>query len=262
MRKIIFSFLIMLGIISPGFSQTATDSLYTDFGISIGLNNYQVRETVLNNIRHSGFFPALGFSFDWYQNHIRSKVELFLMVNMLKSRYEEEVSPIVITPAINYRQVRKVAEYDPDLHLFIGGIAGIHSHMAFFDNWDDSHIYWMTSYFAGFNGLITYGDPQGPSGYLELSLPLLSLVSRPPERFDYKVINDDFSWIMKEIHRDMKFTTIHEHMVIDMDLGYNFVHSDSFRQKVFWRISYINSQLSGSKELAILTHTIGTSLLF
>ena len=35
-----------------------------DFGFTIGLTEYQVKENVLNNIRHRGMIPSFGFSYE------------------------------------------------------------------------------------------------------------------------------------------------------------------------------------------------------
>ena len=245
-----------------GLAQDRSDSTYSDYGISIGLNSYQIKEKVLNNIRHTGFFPSLGFSYEWYTENIKQRVELFLIVNMVKTRYENQQAPIIIDPALNYTQVRKVTALNPDLTLYLGGMAGLYSHLGYFENWDDSHIYWLTYYYLGFNALITYKNSLESSGYLEFSMPLISLVSRPPKRFLYKVIDDTFSWIFSEIHHDLRITSIHQHLVLNLDLGYKFRHSRSFQQKVYWRLSYINTQMSYSKEVIILTNTLGTIFLF
>ena len=245
-----------------GLAQDRSDSTYSDYGISIGLNSYQIKEKVLNNIRHTGFFPSLGFSYEWYTENIKQRVELFLIVNMVKTRYENQQAPIIIDPALNYTQVRKVTALNPDLTLYLGGMAGLYSHLGYFENWDDSHIYWLTYYYLGFNALITYKNSLESSGYLEFSMPLISLVSRPPKRFLYKVIDDTFSWIFSEIHHDLRITSIHQHLVLNLDLGYKFRHSRSFQQKVYWRLSYINTQMSYSKEVTILTNTLGTIFLF
>lgn len=261
-RKLINILCFLLVQSQISFSQNQSDSVYHDFGLSIGINSYQIKEKVLNNIRHTGIFPSLGFSYEWANEKIKQRVELFLIVNMLKSRYEAEHAPIVIDPSLNYSHIRKVTTFNPDIHLFLGGIAGLYSHMAFFDNWDDSHIYWLTYYYVGFSGLLTYGNPFVSSGYIEISFPILSLVSRPPARFLYKMVDDKFSWIFNEIHNDLRVTSIHQHFVLNLDLGYKFKHSESFQQKVYWRMSYFNTQMPYSKELIILTNTVGTILLF
>jgi len=261
-RKIVAVCILLPALFQFGFTQNQPDSTYTDFGVSVGLNNFQIQEKVLNNIRHSGFFPFLGFSYQWFTEQIKQRVVLDFIVNMVKSRYEAETAPVIIDIALNYTQIRKVSEYNPDLHLFLGGSGGLYSHMAFFDNWDDSHIYWLTYYYLGFNALLTYKNPLESCAYIELGIPLISLVSRPPDRFLYKMLDDSFSWIISEIHRDLRLTTVHQHFVLNIDLGYKFKHSASFQQQVYWRISYTNTQLSYSKEVSLLTHIWGTTLLF
>ena len=254
--------IILLIYTGIGLSQTKPDSVYTDFGVSIAINDFQIKERVLNPIRHSGTFPALGFSYQWTTLDIRQRVELDMIVNMLKSRYESEHSPLTIDLSLNYRQVRKLIHLKPDLQLFLGGIAGLYSHMSFLEKWDDSHLYWLTYYYLGFNGLLTYGNPLGSSAYVELGIPLIALVSRPPERFLYKVINDEFSWIFTELHSNLKLTSIHQHFVLNLDFGYLFKHSASFAQKVYWRLSYTNTHMSYSKEVTFMVNMLGTVLLF
>jgi len=261
-KKVFFTAIVLLIYTRIGFSQTKPDSVYRDFGLSIAINDFQIKDKVLNPIRYTGTFPALGFSYQWSQPDIRQRVELDMIVNMLKSRYENEHSPVTIDLSLNYRQVRKLTELKPDLHLFLGGVAGFYSHMSYFEKWDDSHIYWLTYYYLGFNGLLTYGDPSGSSAYLEIGLPLISLVSRPPERFLYKVINNEFSWIVSEIHNDLTLTTIDRHFALQLDFGYLFKHSASFSQKVFWRLAYTNTDMSYSKEVTFMINMLGTVLLF
>ena len=261
-RKLFYICVLLFTQSQFALSQAQSDSTYSDFGVSVGINSYQIKEKVLNNIKHTGLFPSLGFSYEWFTDQIKQRVELYLIVNMVKSRYENEPAPIMIDPSLNYTQVRKFTVLNPDLHLFLGGTTGLYSHMGYFENWDDSHIYWLTYYYLGLDALITYKNPLESSGYLEFSMPIISLVSRPPERFLYKVVSDNFSWIFSEIHNDLKITSIHRHLVLNLDLGYKFRHSRSFQQKVYWRLSYINTQMSYSKEVIILTNTIGTIFLF
>ena len=53
-----------------------------DFGLFFGVNEYQVKEKVLNNIRHRGFFPTLGFSYEKNKDDTRQKLELNLVFNI------------------------------------------------------------------------------------------------------------------------------------------------------------------------------------
>lgn len=262
MKKFFIILVLLILSLQKCFSQEENTYNKNDFGMTVGLTDYQVRDKVLNNIRHRGIFPSLGFSYEWIRAVKRQRIELYLIFNMLKSRYDPDHNTFIINPSLNYSYVRKVKEINPKIDLLIGGITGLHSHQAYFGNWDDSHIYWLTYYYIGFDGVLTYQKSQKSSFYFEIEIPILALVSRPPERFLYKIMDDKFSWIVHEIHTNLKFTSIHQHFVLNMNLGYDFSYSDKFQQRVYWRFSYINNSISYSKNISILTHTLGATFLF
>jgi hypothetical protein len=155
-----------------------------------------------------------------------------------------------------------VKDISQDIRLFLGGITGLDSHIAYYANWDESHFYWLTSYNLGFDGILTYQKSDKSSFWLEMNTPLVSLVSRPPERLLYKEINFDFWWIIDELHEDPRFTSIHQHLALSLDLGYTFKYSSKFKQSIFWRFRFIKNSMEYSKEILILTHTLGVTFLF
>jgi hypothetical protein len=260
--KISFILITILFILKTAIPQNQFESGSKDFGFTIGLNEYQVKEKVLNNIRHRGMMPALAFSYEKSKKISRQRFEFFLIVNMLKSRYDPDRSSIVINPSINYRYARKVKDIDQDFKLFLGGIAGLNSHGAFFDNWDDSHLYWLTSYSLGIDAILTYQRSEKSFFFLEINSPVLALISRPPTRFLYKAVNPEFSWIVSEYHKNLRLTSIHEHFVLNLDLEYRFRYSKKFMQSIFWRFRYAKNSMSYSKNIDILTHTLGLTIIF
>jgi hypothetical protein len=263
MRITTFSFIVLMSyIIKVAQPQGAFDTGSKDFGFTFGLNEYQVKENVLNNIRHRGMMPMLGFSYEKSKPYSKQKAELFLIVNTLKSRYDPDRSSILINPAITYRFARKVRDLGNHSRLYLGGIGGLNSHSAFYDNWDDSHIYWLTSYNLGIDAMLTYQRSAKGYFYIELHIPVIALISRPPDRFLYKVINPEFSWIISEYHRNLRLTSVHEHFALNMDLAYRFRYSHKFIQSIFWRFRYVRNSMNYSKNINILTHLIGVTFLF
>lgn len=262
MKKFIIIYVLLILNMHLCFAQEENKGNNKDFGIALGLTEYQVSDKVLNNIRHRGIFPSLGFSYEWLGEVTRQRIELYLIFNMLKSRYDPDHNTFIINPSLNYRYVRKVKDITPNLDLLIGGKTGLYSHQAYFGNWDDSHIYWLTYYYIGFDGMVTYQKSEESSFDLEINIPIISLVSRPPERFLYKIMDNKFSWIVNEIHSNLKFTSIHQNLVLDLNLGYLFSYSRKFKQKIFCRIYYINNSMSYSKEISILTYILGAIFLF
>ena len=253
---------LMFSFLNVAQPQGAFETGSNDFGFTLGLNDYQVKENVLNNIRHRGMMPSLGFSFEKSRELSKQKAELFLIINTLKSRYDPDKSTILINPVITYRYARKVNDFSDHLRLYLGGIGGLNSHSAFYNNWDDSHIYWLTSYNLGIDAMLTYQRSEKGYFYLELHTPVIALISRPPDRFLYKVINPEFSWIISEYHRNLRLTSFHEHFAINADLAYRFRYSDKFIQSVFWRFRYVRNSMNYSKNISILTHVIGVTFLF
>ncbi len=252
----------ILFTLKTAIPQSQFESGSKDFGFTFGLNEYQVKEKVLNNIRHRGMMPSLAFSYERSKEISRQRFEFFLIINMLKSRYDPDRSSIVINPSVNYRYARKVKDIDQDFKLFLGGIAGLNSHSAFFDNWDDSHLYWLTSYSLGIDAILTYQKSEKSFFFLEIYFPVFALISRSPNRFLYKAVNPKFSWIVSEYHKNLRLTSIHEHFVLNLDLEYRFRYSKKFMQGIFWRFRYVKNSMSYSKNIHILTHTLGLTFIF
>lgn len=232
------------------------------YAVSLAANEYQVREEVLNRIRHRGMLASGGFFYEIRRPDSRHKLEIRIAFTPLKSRYDPDKKSFAVNPSLDYRYARRVAYLRPDLSLFLGGIAGLDMHHEWFDNWDDSHLYWLTSYFLGIDGILTYERPGDSEVFLELYMPLLSLVSRPPERFLYKVANPRFSWAVDELHSNLTLTSLHEQFAVNWKLGYAFRYNSHFDQHLYWRFAYVRSSMDYSKDLVILTHSFGASFVF
>ncbi len=68
MRMTIFSIIVLISsFLKVAQPQGAFETGSNDFGFTIGLNEYQVKENVLNNIRHREMMPTLGFSFEKFK---------------------------------------------------------------------------------------------------------------------------------------------------------------------------------------------------
>jgi len=90
-----------------------------DFGFTIGLTEYQVKENVLNNIRHRGMIPSIGISYEKFKEISWQKYEFYLIINALKSRYDPDRATIVINPSFYYRYARKAKNIKENLDLLL-----------------------------------------------------------------------------------------------------------------------------------------------
>ena len=255
--------LILLVLLVPAIAcAQGTDQSDSDFGISLGLSNYQVREEVLNNLRHSGTLFSLGLSHTRPTGLSLKTCRFNVTVSTMKSRYESESNSYALNTVLTYSYSRRVARLTDKADLYVGGIIGLNQHLDFYDAWDESHIYWLTAYFLGPAGLMTYRKSEKSSFSIDVNLPLVSVVSRPPERFLYKEGDPTFSWIMGRIHDNLRLTSIHRHFAFDVTLGYTHGSVGGTKRFLFWRMTYLHNSMEYSKEISIATHTVGVALLF
>ncbi len=265
MKGLLIFFLTFL-IINPGFSFPADKKENSNkyFGFTIGLSRSQVKEKVLNNIRHQGtFFPSpISFNYENVKNNSFQAFEFNIHFTGLKSRYDPDVSSLMIHPDINYRYLWKLNSTNETIDFFLGAITGLNMQLGWYNNWDDSHLYWLTSYYLGADGRMNYKVNDKSSFYLDLSLPLISLVSRPPDRFLYKVVNPEIGWIISEIHDDLRLTSVNQHFVMNLDLAYELKYSGKSKLRIFWRFYYLDNNMDYSRNLKVISHVFGTSLLF
>lgn len=262
--KIIYILVFIILNTEPTFSDGNDSNTRKYFGFTIGLSRNQVKEKVLNNIRHQGtFFPSpISFVYENVKINSIQRFEFNLFFTGLKSRYDPDVSSLMIHPDINYRYIWKINKANETWGFYLGGITGLNMQLGWYDNWDDSHLYWLTSYYLGADGRLDYTLSNKSSFYLDISFPLLSVVSRPPERFLYKVVNPEFSWIISEIHENLRLTSVHQYFAMNVDFAYELRYSEKSKLRIFWRIYYLNSNMDYSKNLRVISHTVGATILF
>ena len=261
-KKIAFITIFIFLNLKITFPQGKIESSNNNFGLSIGLTEYQVKEKILNNIRHRGMFISGGLFYEKIKESSHQKYELYIIPNALKSRYDPDKASKSIHTFFDYRYTRKVKNINKDLSVYLGGIAGFESHISYYENWNDSHLYWLTSYYLGSDAMLKYHPSEKNIVSLDINIPVIALISRPPERTLYKLLNPEFSWIVRKFHENLRLVSIHQHFVLNMKLGYTFQYSSKFKQSVYWRFMYLNNNMTYSKELNILAHSLGTSFHF
>lgn len=243
-------------------AQNKGEGRENDFGVSLGLTEYQGKEFILNNVRHSGMFPSFGLLYEIQKELALHKIEFHSSFNPLKSRYEKEEATFASNVAINYKYAHKVGNIDPHLSLFLGGVAGMDANIAYYENWDESHYYWLTSYYLGIYDNLKYQYTKDSFFSARIQLPLLAIISRPPDRFLNSEINPEFSAILSSIHDNLKLTSIHEHFDLKLELSYTFQYTSKFKQMLSWRFRYVDNQMSYSKRVNFLTHALEVTFLF
>ena len=143
-RKILALIVATMTFISfrTASSQGKIESIGNDFGLTIGLTGYQIKEKALNNIKHDGAFMSGGLSYEISKKTSKQRFELYLTPSKVGSRYDPGSDSFIIDTAIKYRYAGKVGDINKNIGLFVGGIAAYDLHMGLYENWDEAHVYW------------------------------------------------------------------------------------------------------------------------
>lgn len=232
------------------------------YGFTLGVAVYQMRDEVLNDLRHRGPTVSAGVFREGSSANALHRVGFSFSFAALTDRYSLDRSSLVFHPTLEVRYARRVARVADDLSVFVGATGGWSTRFAFFENWDQGHAYWMTSAHLGFSGALVRTLDGGGRLRLDLDAPVLAAVSRPPDRFTYKEANPDLGWVLRQIHQGMRITSVHEHTALAATITWDREGGGFLRQSFFWRTDFVSSRLPAARPLTILTHSLGISQSF
>jgi hypothetical protein len=251
--------LALLGV--PGFAsaQRPPRQPSTRYGFSLGVALYQARDEVLNPVRHSGPSISAGVFRESVSDIALNRVRLSFAFAPLTDRYSPDRSSVLFHPAIEVRYARRAVQVSENVGLYVGGTAGWNTRLSVYENWDQGHVYWLTSSHLGVATSLVGQLDHGHSVRMDFDAPLLAVVSRPPERFEYKEVKPNLGWVIREIHGNPRITSIHEHTAVTATLSYLRPDGGLFGQRLFWQMAFVSNRLAGSRPFTSLSHTVGIS---
>lgn len=230
------------------------------FGIALAVTEYQIRDGVLNPIRHRGTSLSLEFFRRGGGPATRQRLGMSVLVDPLGDRYTSGRSSTLIHLAVDFRMARKVTDIGGRTSVFVGGSAGWSTDFAFHEQWDQQHVYWLTASELGPVVSLERRLGGGHSIQLYAGMPVLAMVSRPPQRFDYREVDHGLGWMLKEIHSGSRLATPDEHFALRAGLTFSAVRDGKLRIAFFWRTSYVRSDVPTSREVKIVNHSLGVSM--
>jgi hypothetical protein len=232
-----------------------------EYAFGVGINYFELKERALNNIVHSG--PG----FELMLTHERctdSGIRLcefsFTSSWALRSRYETEGSTVFFNPQFRYGYVHKATSFGPGLGLYLGGALNGGTNFQFFENWDDSHIYWLTAYDLSLTGAIR--DIPIRSSRLDVwfDFPVMGVFSRSPNQITEKMFNP--SKIHRIIHERMTFSGLPDHAAASMILHFHVRDPRRSRWKLLYRIDLVRNDMSSTLEHISLSQSFVLVWLF
>lgn len=228
-------------------------------GFGLGGVHYQVRDDILAPLRWEGAGGLLHVSYQFRSNRGYREITMRFPVAIIATRYDhrgfcDELS-------IRYDLLAKIAGDELPGQVHFGGmLEGSLNHQLYL-SWDDSHLYWLTTYAVGPVVRWSRAVSQSQNLAVRFTFPLLALISRPPEHryYDQGPMNKVGYWFTKP-HEDMRLTSVYEYISLDLKCDYNWQLS----QKIVLSMSFHSSYETDSKpqRIRLFTNTLMIQLLY
>lgn len=207
---------------------STTPAAAADHDLSLGLGavHQQLREELIRPLRWDGPGGVLEVRWGILGGDHRIETGLRLPLAIVENRYGHGAA------ATGFRLGSRITWASAALAngtLSLGG--GLQGEEALFYSWDwdEEHLYWLTSWSLG--PVASWERPLGPRQSLNLSLfvPIAALVSRPPrERFEKIDDLTNVGFYFAKPHSNLEFTSLHEYRSLEARLSWAWAFSESW----------------------------------
>jgi hypothetical protein len=255
--------LVMISFILTGKSlgQDVNQNFPRYTGITLGMDIMEMKENSLNRAIHSGPGFYFGFFTEKQRGRTIQRLEFPLSSHFMKSDYEEERSTFIITGQLRYRYLINICDSDVYPGIYFGGSASVNTQISYFDNWDENHFFWLTSYSVGLDSRIEKRLGKNKI-QIEAGLPLVTLASRPPIEFTETQFSSDFSDVAQKLNENPRIVSPFRHFSGQVSLRYCFDENSKVMKNLLWQSNYLHNELPGSGKLKSFTHRLGLEFYF
>jgi hypothetical protein len=247
--------LLLMANFAYGQNTTELDSMASthSIGVTIGIN--QIKEANLLSRVHSGFVTTLSYGCIHSQQNY-SDFQFLLGYSRIIARSEDITKSVNILIGTSYSYAFKAVDRQ-SLTYFIGPQVKLSYSAGAYPNWDDSHLYWANYMSVGINNVLIYRLHDETRLVSHISIPLLSIFSRP-DLVRLKKFDDlSFSGIVKNLHSNMKLGFWNTAFHLHVDIEYQFPIFRTKQEAFFYSIDYVRLRRYDDNPYTQLMHQIG-----
>jgi hypothetical protein len=257
MNTRVICIIAMLFAASPCFSQDAVDPgpspTIHSIGLTIGIN--QLKEANLLSRAHSGFITTLSYG------RIRSDgvyrdLQFMIGYSRIIAQSEDVTKSANILLGASWAYAPKLIEGN-SWRWFLGPQVRLAYSVGAYPNWDDSHLYWANSLSAGINNVLIYPFADETQLVSHVSIPLVSLFSRPDPLRLTKFDDLSFSGIVKSLHSNMDVGFWNTAFQVHFDAEYQFPIFRTKKEAFFYSLDYVGLRNSEGNPFIQLLHQFG-----
>jgi hypothetical protein len=257
----VISGVILLFLATSGYAQDTTvqdaKASTHSIGVTIGVN--QVKEANLLPRVHTGFVTTLSYGCTRSQQNY-TDFQFLLGYSRIIARSEDITKSANVMIGTSYSYAFKVLE-DQSLTYFLGPEVKLSYSAGAYPNWDDSHLYWANYLSAGINNVLIYAFQNETQLVSHVSIPLLSLFSRPDLVRLNKFDDLSFSGLIKSLHSNMTLGFWNMAFYLHIDLEYHFPVFRTKQEAFFYSLEYVRLRGSDGNPYTQLIHQVGIKVL-
>ena len=260
---------LLFFILSSMVKGKETDSLsfiakFHSIGVATGIN--QLKENNLHAKVHSGPLFGLRYSRDKIrkQEGYKQKItKLFLEAKYspLKTKYEGAPTSLALNFSLGYRYSILLITKN-NIQYFLGPALKLNYTLAYYSNWDDSHLYWADFISAGINNTLLYTINGNKNLTFSMDVPLLTLTSRPVENRQYKIDDLSLKGIVKNLHDNRQVGSLNVLFFCDPEIEYSYFISPGIQQSICYSLQFIFVKNRYSQDFKNLFHGITFKVKF
>ena len=252
-------FLVLQGYMAVG--QKGSDNVKKKFNyLTIQAGIHQQKEQILAPLTHTGYLVGVNYSKGREEGEAGRFTTGFSYAR-LKSKHEPLSADIALGLHFGYVYGFEVYHSD-NLSICTGPYVKLAYNIGYYPMWDDSHFYWANTLSSGLQNVLIYTLKNSNQIVGTLDLPLLSLLSRPPEERLYKIDDLSFKGLVGNFHDNLRFGTLETVFLLDMTWQYRYSLGQKRRQSIGYTARYARYKGKSGSPFQNTRHLFNITLYF
>jgi hypothetical protein len=203
----------------PAGSNTDTRDRKNTFGVGPRLSYVQVRDDIVVPLSFSG--PGLSLLLFYERRGLvhQHEVDARLGLALLRDRYG--FSGALLSSSLSYRYLHSLSNNTFGGKIFLGSKLNWSLNDEFFYDWDEEHLYWLTTIELGPALRYSRSIKKERQIHLTLSFPVVAMISRPPLYRYYKT--DELTkvgFLLSKPHEDLHFALFDTYQAAQISFAY------------------------------------------
>ncbi len=255
-KSAILILLLQVTILNLAWGQ---DSSLSSHVIGIGNGFNQIKEENLLPLVHTGSVASVSYEF----RNMKGSYQGFqsaIGYSRLKTRSESLSDTVNMGINASYSYCFGLMGRDA-VRYYLGPQAKVAYSVAYYPNWDDSHLYWADYYSAGLSNILSFDLRNDKRLFFNLSVPLLSFYSRPDSIRLYKIDEVSPGGILDNLNSDIKPGFWNSAFLLHFSVEYQFPVFRSKRESIAYSLDFTRMKRKDGNPFTQLMHKIGLKIL-